>query len=465
MLLPLFSEDKKYLAGKLCQRLLETYQYLNNLSPNLLTPRELIMTVQLSLLYSEKFPKIAIERFFEYFSYQISKPFVPANKALEFDKRFSVERPEYGHLKLLGKRNIILTESNICTANMVTDFLRLRQSLITDNTPNTMPMGLGGVTITGEPGLGKTELAMACLKAQGLIQRFIYGSSKPKSQNYFYHLPAGANINTKKDILIRAFHEGAVVLSDEINTAASLESLLNRLLMGKGPNGELPTKPGFMMVCTQNPITMAGRASTSKAMLHRMHHCEIPHYTKDEMHTILCKMGLPKTIVEPMIEQYMVKQQTDKLLCFRNIIKRAKREVKKIFHKSADNIVKHDLNKIVNKHWSSSDKLEAIYNHYLCDDNLKIQIIKHPKLSSDFLNKITESIFSSGAENSLLNQLDCDAMKKLDSSQYALDNNLKISKRFLIRRVENYDISRFFPHPNTRSNNQNKFKAALANTF
>jgi hypothetical protein len=184
---------------------------------------------------------------------------------------------------------------------MLDDFLSLREASIKQ--PFSKEIGLGGIVFEGEPGLGKSELAIEGLRARGFSKRSPDTHSPPDDEKYFYHLPAGTHIKTKRDILLRAFKEGAIVLCDEINTTASQEALLNQLLMGKSPNGP-PDKPGFLLIGTQNPSTMAGRAKTSTALLHRMHYRVLPHYTRAEMTTILSHMGLPNRRTNALIEQY-----------------------------------------------------------------------------------------------------------------------------------------------------------------
>ena len=72
-------------------------------------------------------------------------------------------------------------------------------------------------------------------------------------------------------LLEKAFNEGAVVIIDEMNSSPMMEHTLNAMLMGFHPEThERPLKPGFMLLGTQNPISMAGRRATSTAL--QTHH-------------------------------------------------------------------------------------------------------------------------------------------------------------------------------------------------
>lgn len=332
LLSPLFSGENKTLAEKICLPILLIYKNLNSLSKDsvLLTPRELVMMAQISLDFCIKNSDSNPELVSKYFAFQLARHFVPKYALKKFDANFSVARPISRPFKLLVDNGLVFTASNQKSAQILMDFLELRNTYAY-NTTNLPAAGLGGIIFEGEPGLGKSELAIACLLSHGLTKRSIDAESNTSGgKNYFYHLPAGANTKVKKELLIRAFNEGAIVLCDEINTASSLESLLNRLLMGKGPNGEEPRNPGFMLIATQNPNTMAGRAKTSTALLHRMHREIIPHYTESEMKAILSKIGLPNRHVEAIVNQYLKAKENNTSLCFRDLIFTAKQELHSI---------------------------------------------------------------------------------------------------------------------------------------
>lgn len=275
--MPIFEKDQR-LAEALSKPILELNQYFIQLSQDnvLVTPRELIMIAQLALAYCKQYPACDPSLAAKYYAYQLTRQFAPPGKLSQFDAQFKIERPNALGISLPEDTKLTITETNTSSVDMLIDFLKLR------DIHNDLPAGLGGVLLEGMPGLGKSELSIACLRACGLTKRAIDDKSDlSQNQKYFYHLPATADPKIKEEILIRAFHEGAVVVYDELNSAASLETLLNRLLMGKGPHGEKPNNLGFMIIATQNPTAMAGRAKTSTAILHRLHYRKLEHYTKE----------------------------------------------------------------------------------------------------------------------------------------------------------------------------------------
>lgn len=61
---------------------------------------------------------------------------------------------------------------------------------------------------------------------------------------------------------------------------------------GKRYQGKRPAKPGFMIIGTQNPVTMAGRRAPSTALSRRLITMELAPYSIDEMILILKSKSL-----------------------------------------------------------------------------------------------------------------------------------------------------------------------------
>lgn len=405
MLLPLF-DNNIVQAEKICQPILALNLYLNALEKNtiILTPRELIMMAQLSIDFCENPGNARVDpaQVAKYYSYQIAKNFVPEKHCYNFNKKFHIERPAKFNIELPEGAELTVTASNESSMHMLTDFLSLRQKHV-NNGVRLPPAGLGGVTIEGMPGLGKTTLAIACLKSLGMNQRSLEYLNKenksppPSDKKYFYYFPAGMNVKLKKEYLIRAFHEGAVVLCDEINTAKSLEGLLNRLLMGEGPEGERPDNPGFMLISTQNPAgKIAGRSSTSLAQLHRMHYSIIADYSESEMHLILEEMGLPERLRNGLINQYLQKKEVNQALCFRDVITIAKNKIKALLGDCPKKISIGKLMQLANDPNSTPDILEAVYLHRKCSNEIKLALVTNRNINVSLLKKI---VFDQNLDN------------------------------------------------------------------
>ena len=120
-----------------------------------------------------------------------------------------------------------------------------------------------------------------------------------------------------------------MVIIDEINSSPMMEDLLNHLLMGKTPDGQRPAYPGFLIIGTQNPASMAGRRAPSTALARRLNTTELNPYPSEEMIEILLKKNLPMEVALSLVgalEKTVAYAKTHHLTpapTFRDILKMA----------------------------------------------------------------------------------------------------------------------------------------------
>jgi MoxR-like ATPase len=138
------------------------------------------------------------------------------------------------------------------------------------------------------------------------------------------------NQNQKKEILLKAFDEGAIILIDEINSVATMEKLLNSILDNKHPDTLQKAKnPGFRLIGTQNPAYYAGRNIDSPALASRTVLIQMPDYPSDEMIAILQAKGLSEDEAIPLVSAYeyirkqAFKERAKHVPSFRDLIKKA----------------------------------------------------------------------------------------------------------------------------------------------
>jgi hypothetical protein len=366
ILKPVFT-DKNMKLNPISDRILDVYRFICNCSTTevLITPRELQMMALLTIARANKYPEQGMQSIAEHFSYELAKNLVPAAKQAEFDAQFkpknSIKLPQS-----TGAKDFFLTPSRQVLSQQINDLLDLRQWR-TDHAAELKPAqkkgGLGGLIIEGEPGIGKSELVMAELRARGYKEERDLENPTTKDKP-FYKMSVSMVQDEKEKLLSKAFKEGAVVLIDEINSSPMMERLLNDLLMGKDPTGkkEDHVQPGFMVIGTQNPVTMAGRRVASTALQRRLISTTMPEYPADEIKTILLGKGVEAIEADAMIQSY---------------------EMNRSF--------------ALNNQLSPAPNFRNLMN--LADEHLlSLQLPKDPflqeirKIVNDFTNKITEPI-------------------------------------------------------------------------
>jgi hypothetical protein len=171
--------------------------------------------------------------------------------------------------------------------------------------------GLGGFIIEGEPGIGKSELVLARLLAEGYqegdYQNDLSDSLSP--DKFFYRMPASLSIEEQKAFYLKAFHEGAIVVVDEINSTSGMERFLNHLLMGKTAEGERPKNPGFLLIGTQNSASMGGREELGNALARRFLTVNLPQYPQEEVEAILVDKGVQKYKINALAKAFATNLQ------------------------------------------------------------------------------------------------------------------------------------------------------------
>ena len=169
--------------------------------------------------------------------------------------------------------------------------------------------GLSGFLLEGEPGTGKSLFLRLYLLDRGM-----------KEGADFYYIPAKWLPNRKQEYLLRAFHDGKIVIMDEFNVSDMIEEVLNAVLSGVDLEGNAAKVGGFVLLATQNPADMGGRNIASVALQRRMIYVQFPAYTLAQMFQILIKHRFSIAAVYPAV----MRSLREPSLGFRDIYKDAK---------------------------------------------------------------------------------------------------------------------------------------------
>jgi hypothetical protein len=312
-----------------------------SLDPNdtLLTPREIKMMGHLVNVSPE--PKAA---WAAYFAYTLCKHHVPHYAKEAFESRFKVAIPSP---LATNSSDYLLNESNMPAAIALNSHLQVRKNRLQTKDAKALDIGLGGLVIEGEPGEGKSQLIVTQLVAHGY-----------KKDTDFIYIPAKSKPDEVKQKLLAGFHQGLIVVIDEMNSLPLPEQLLNALLEGHDLDDQLPKKPGFLLLGTQNPTTYHGRLKTTAPLEHRLQKVILPKSTLLEKEQVLTTMGVPLRIAQGIIAEYA--KHPD--LTFRDVMRTARQWLKKnkehlpSHEKEISQIYKAALQAILEQNTEENDK-------------------------------------------------------------------------------------------------------------
>jgi MoxR-like ATPase len=293
------------LPPKTALPILEVAAYLTQCSRNevLISPRDLTSMALFTRAYCLKYPNAQALTVAQHYAFTLGYDLAPDAFKQEFKYRFP---PQFDLVMQHSTvtPDFIMTPSHHKANAALDDFLQLRR--LQQSGQNGIFQdykGLGGLIIEGEPGHGKTRLVNEKLCAWD----FKKGNPQEdnQGQNVFYDIPVSMPLTEKRALLLKAFHEGAVVLIDEINSSSFMERLMNDLLMARDPEGLPAQTQGFLLIGTQNPVSMAGRAKASTALQRRMQKISIHQYTAAELTQILSLKNLSTLVIKDMVAEYI----------------------------------------------------------------------------------------------------------------------------------------------------------------
>jgi len=197
-------------------------------------------------------------------------------------------------------KNLFIPEDYHATWQMLLDDLKMRDERVKAG-DNILPGRTGanklGTLLEGPSGIGKSTLLISVLK------HLNYDLNSADTQKKYYQITVGS-LNVS-DILLKAFHEGSIVILDELNLTHDIEKLLNQLLSGSDMSGRSAAKPGFMVLATQNPSTYAGTKASSTALISRFHKIAMKNISQKGVEQYAESEGhpQPKAIAQAYEEQ------------------------------------------------------------------------------------------------------------------------------------------------------------------
>ncbi|MES2998510.1 MAG: hypothetical protein V4700_04225 [Pseudomonadota bacterium] len=299
--LPLSQKEQKKIAHFFVKAYKALFQETKKGSS--LTPRNLeMMVLRLIALYcTEQYQNnntTVLQKAY-LVSYDEVKPYLskPQRKVW---KKHNEQATSYRNLRrshrgeeVLRLGDYLLTWSRQRALQLIRDALVIRNE---QKTRLTTTAGLCGVLLEGSAGIGKSAFVINLLRARGFCESHI------DPEKCYYYIPANATDIEKK--LTQAFHNGSIVVIDELNTAP-LEKTLNALMSGQDLQGNKAERSGFFIFATQNPISYLYRQPLSPALANRFYKIELKDYLPCELEEILNVKGIDPSQSRRMVENYL----------------------------------------------------------------------------------------------------------------------------------------------------------------
>lgn len=196
--------------------------------------------------------------------------------------------------------NYFVTESRKNPLHLLHEHFSLRNIKL--SSPDLNKIDLSGILIEGIPRIGKSRIVKKFLDTNGYVPANSPASADVDSNRRYYVLTP-TDPEKMREILLKAFHEGSIVMIDELNSFP-FEKLLNKLLSGYDENGQPANKPGFTIIATQNPLSYADRQVLSTAQENRFTKIIINDYPEHELREIAYHY-CPRPEADQIVEEFI----------------------------------------------------------------------------------------------------------------------------------------------------------------
>lgn len=305
-LFPNGSPEMDKASHQMMKYFLREYRRINALFPNPpLTPRNLQMMVLRLASHTRRGPFDSVFTVKQIMDLAISDELCGCTKEkdrkdlLIWDEETATKIKDMEHYLnerlVLNSPDYIVVPSRKNIIRLIYDAIHI--SLFkTDNA-----YGISGLLQEGHTTTGKSKIIIEVLRQWD----FVEGHLDPENQKRHYYYLKSADYEEAVRLFNQAFHEGAVLVIDELNTIPGIEVLLNSFMSGYDLNARSAQKPGFLLFATQNPILYKGRDILSEAVHKRFTEVDVAEYTREELIAIATGKGYEKNLVESLVAQFL----------------------------------------------------------------------------------------------------------------------------------------------------------------
>ena len=277
VLLPILSTRSDLIHENQADILLQAYQKIRQAVGASVSIRNLEMLAWRfleNLQYSQKHNESLCLALYDEFQIFFSDSNRPGfKKELEI---YKLIKAELKNLLVFNVNDFVLTPTRKNPLRLINQFLHIRELKLNTEIYFT---GIQGLILEGDSAEGKSSLLQHYLDSNDFVL------ATEDNINYSKRYCIIDDLESLEPILFKAFHEGALVIINEMNTMP-VELLLNHYMSGVDKDNQPATKMGFAVFATQNPISFDFRKPLSPALLNRFQMITIKEYKPEEIKVI-----------------------------------------------------------------------------------------------------------------------------------------------------------------------------------
>ena len=208
---------------------------------------------------------------------------------------YKVMKAERNNVLVLSESDFIITPTRRNPLRLINQFLQIREQKLTSTRYFT---GVQGIILEGDSAEGKSSLLKHYLDSNKFV---LAAEGNITSLKRYYMID---DLGSLEPVLYQAFHEGALVIINEMNTMP-VELLLNQYMSGVDKEGLCAKKMGFTVLATQNPISFDFRKPLSAALLNRFQMIVLKEYKQEEIKMIAHSFCKKEDEAQKEAEQYI----------------------------------------------------------------------------------------------------------------------------------------------------------------
>jgi hypothetical protein len=300
------SMKPQQITAEAWEQLWQQIYYFYKHYPEIYTPRELEAIAHLLIYQIQAAPQTPIQEYAAYLISKFSNPKIETKLLTDISKVFAIAIDIFGKYRryltqeeqeYYAKQDLIYLPSRAHCYEALYDVLAMRNVKLaqTQDVP-----GLSGIVFSGLYDF-EAKLTKVFLESQGL---HLYQHGQEITAKTYFEIAPKLDFEQKRQLLILAEANKAVVLMDQINTPLT-EHLLNELTGGQGKK-----QHGMTIIGLMSDNSFDGRDNSSEAFHHRFQKIAVSPFSIFELQHLLSARlpEIPEELRNLLINEFVLIQ-------------------------------------------------------------------------------------------------------------------------------------------------------------